>query len=85
MTDNATTENNGGFIQIRVAIEPPIASKNCSGIYIDVYGNNKKYVIHLLTPFTVEPWQYYSAKFIALNKWSTIKLPFILFKKSNFY
>ena len=34
MTDNATTENNGGFIQIRVAIGPSIASNNFSGIYI---------------------------------------------------
>ena len=55
MTGNITTENNGGFIQIRVAIEPPIASKNFSGIYINICGNNKKYVIHLLTPFTVAP------------------------------
>ena len=47
MTDNVTTENNGGFIQIRVSIDPSITSENFSGIYINVYGNNKKYAIHL--------------------------------------
>ena len=47
MTGNVTTENNGGYIQIRLVIDTSIASENFSGIYFNVHGNNK---IH--NPFT---------------------------------
>ena len=38
MTGNVTTENNGGFIQIRVAIKPPIQSNEYTGIYLETLG-----------------------------------------------
>ena len=85
MTGNVTTENNGGFIQMRVKINPSIPSNDYTGIYIKVYGNNLKYSIHLRTSYTKLPWQYYSSKFIAKNKWSKIELPFNNFGQSNFY
>ena len=85
MTGNVTTENNGGFIQMRVQIEPPIPSNEYTGIYLKVFGNNLKYAVHIRTPYTKLPWQYYNAKFLAKNKWEKISLPFMNFKKSNFY
>ena len=85
MTGNVTTENNGGFIQIRTLINPLINASNYEGIYIKVYGNNKRYSLHLRTKLTIAPWQYYSYSFIAKNEWLEIKAPFIDFKKSNFY
>ena len=63
MTGNVTTENNDELIQIRLAIKPFIASENFLDVYINVYGNNKKYSIRLRTPFTIALWQYYNAKF----------------------
>ena len=33
ITGNVTTENNGGFIQKRVKIEPPLSSYDYSGIF----------------------------------------------------
>ena len=85
MTGNVTTENNGGFIQMRVNINPNIPKKKYSGIYLETYGNNLKYAIHIRTAYTKLPWQYYSSKFIAKNKWLEIKLPFNNFGQSNFY
>ena len=85
MTGNVTTENNGGFIQMRTLIKPIIKAKDYEGIYIKVYGNNKKYSLHLRTPLTLAPWQYYSYTFVVKNEWSEIKAPFINFKKSNIY
>ena len=85
MTGNVTTENNGGFIQMRVQIEPPIPSNEYTGIYLKVFGNNLKYAVHIRTPYTKLPWQYYNAKFLAKNKWEKISLSFMNFKKSNFY
>ena len=45
-----TTENNGGFIQIRTNLIPELDSKKYDGIYFNVYGNNnvedvKKYLV----------------------------------------
>ena len=85
MTGNVTTENNGGFIQIRTLINPLINLKNFKGIYIKVYGNNKNYSLHVRTQLTVAPWQYYSYSFVAKEEWIEIKAPFKDFKKSNFY
>ena len=85
MTGNVTTENNGGFIQMRVQIQPPIPSHKYNGVYLNALGNNLKYSIHIRTPYTKLPWQYYSSKFLATNDWRKIDLPFINFRKSNFY
>jgi len=85
MTGNVTTENNGGFIQIRTPLNPLINANQHEGIYIKVYGNNKNYSLFLRTEFTLAPWQYYSYSFIAKNKWVKFKIPFKDFQKSNFY
>ena len=85
MTGNVTTENNGGFIQIRTMLIPLIDAKEFKGIYLKLKGNQKKYSIHIRTPLTLAPWQYYSYSFRANNFWEEIKLPFTEFKKSNFY
>ena len=85
MMGNVTTENNGGFIQIRSLINPTISITDYQGIYLKVYGNNKNYYLHIRTSFTVAPWQYYAYGFNAQSNWTEIKVPFLNFKKSNFY
>ena len=85
MTGNVTTENNGGFIQMRVQVKPTIPSNNYTGIYLRTFGNNLIYAIHIRTSYTKLPWQYYSSKFFAKNKWERIELPFSNFGQSNFY
>tara|TARA_Y100001970_G_scaffold256526_1_gene334308 strand:- start:37 stop:534 length:498 start_codon:yes stop_codon:yes gene_type:complete len=85
MTGNVTTENNGGFIQMRVALDYQIAQKNFEGIKLNVLGNKNDYSIHIKTKFTKLYSQYYSASFNTTTEWSDIKIPFINFKKSTSY
>ena len=85
MIGNVTTENNGGFIQIRAKINPSLSSNDYKGVYINAFGNNHKYAIHLRTPFTIAPWQYYASSFVLKDQWTEIKLPLVNFKQSNFY
>ena len=85
MTGNVTTENNGGFIQIRNQLKPTISTKEYEGIYLKVFGNNENYSIHLRTALTLAPWQYYKFSFNTENKWNEIRAPFSEFKKSNVY
>ena len=85
MQGNVTTENNGGFIQIVAPIKPIMKVKDFEGVYIKVFGNNKRYFLHIRTPLTLAPWQYYNFSFEALSNWTLIKAPFEDFKRSNFY
>tara|TARA_B100000686_G_scaffold10855_1_gene10880 strand:+ start:524 stop:1096 length:573 start_codon:yes stop_codon:yes gene_type:complete len=85
MIGNVTTENNGGFIQIRALLKPKININDYEGVFAYIYGNDKNYNIHIRTGRTVAPWQYYSYRFFSPNKWHKIKAPFSKFKKSNFY
>ena len=85
LTGDVSTKNNGGFIQIRVKLKPEINSNDYDGVYIKVYGNEKKYNLHLRTGLTLAPWQYYSYSFDAKKNWSEIRAPFKQFTKSNFY
>ena len=85
MTGNVTTENNGGFIQIRNQLKPSISTKEYEGIYLKVYGNNENYSIHLRTALTMAPWQYYKFSFRTNNQWNEIRAPFNEFIKSNAY
>ena len=48
-------------------------------------GKNYQYAIHIRTPSTIAPWQYYTSSFLLKDQWTDIKLPFVNFKTSNFY
>ena len=82
MTGRVSTENNGGFIQIRLDLQaaPP---KDAVGVRLVVRGNDTRYFVHLRTSGTVLPWQYYQASFDVSRNWVEVKLPFESFKASG--
>ena len=76
-----STENNGGFIQFRSKIE--ISDTSLKGIKFKVRGNGEKYFVHVRTPFTFLPWQYYFYSFYTQDEWTEIKFLISDFKKSH--
>ena len=82
MTGHVSTENNGGFIQVRRKITEPL-SPELSGIRLLVRGNDQRYFVHLRTTGTILPWQYYQAGFETTSQWSEVTLPFSAFKASG--
>ena len=66
---NVSTENNGGFIQVRAEVN--LRNKNFEGIRIKVRGNNNEYYMHLRSPRML-PWNYYTSKFYASEEWQVI-------------
>ena len=76
-----STENNGGFIQFRSKIE--ISDTTLKGIKFKARGNGEKYFVHVRTPFTFLPWQYYFYSFYTQNEWTEIKFLISDFKKSH--
>lgn len=82
LTGLVSTENNGGFIQIRRELAKGVVAK-AAGVYLRIRGNSQGYYIHLRTSGTVLPWQYYQASFDTEADWKTIYLPFSEFKASS--
>ncbi|MDO6797128.1 CIA30 family protein [Shimia thalassica] len=82
MTGQVSTENRGGFIQVRTSLSEAPA-KDAEGVRLVTRGNGEKYFIHLRTSGTVLPWQYYQGSFDTTNGWTEIRIPFSAFKASG--
>jgi len=74
-----STKNNGGFIQFRSRVDA--GSDDYEGVRIKTRGNGEIYEIHLRTPATFLPWQYYVATFTANDNWEILDIPFTSFQR----
>ena len=81
MRGDVRLENNGGFVQIALNLsEDKIHNiPEYSGVFVEVYGNNEQYNIHLRTQDIWLPWQSYRATFTAMPEWKTLYVPFAEF------
>lgn len=72
-------ENNGGFLQIAMDLDPGGRAVDLSaftGLVVEVFGNGETYNLHLRTPDTARPWQSYRQAFEAPPCWRSVRLPF---------
>ncbi|MDV7144265.1 CIA30 family protein [Tropicimonas sp. TH_r6] len=81
LTGEVSTENRGGFIQVRTMIES--LGQEDQGLVLKVRGNGERYFIHLRTRATRFPWQYYQAVFETEPVWREVSLPWSAFKPSG--
>ena len=79
---NVSTENNGGFIQVRMPYSIGRAAEY-SGIKIKMKGNGEEYYLHIRNKSSILPWQYYQASFKSDTVWREVKISFEQFKKSS--
>ncbi len=69
MTGLVSTDNNGGFIQIRRELETSLPD-SVATVRLVVRGNGQRYFVHLRTSGTLLPWQYYQASFEVTQEWT---------------
>ena len=81
LTGKVSTENNGGFIQVRTRVNSSEA-KGKTGIKIKVRGNGEIYYLHVRNASSRLPWHYYTMNFATSDKWQEILIPFESFEKS---
>ncbi len=62
LSGKVSTENNGGFIQIRRKFQYN-QLKELSKIKVIAKGNNERYFLHIRTKKTILPWHYYQISF----------------------
>ncbi len=82
LTGTVSTENNGGFIQVRRHLDDPLPS-GTQGLTLNARGNGQTYFVHIRTTATTRPWFYYQAEFSAGDDWQDITLPMTAFKPSH--
>ena len=85
LVGNVTTQNNGGFIQIRKEITKTDRKvlKDASAIIVEARGNDDEYFIHLRTKGMLMPWTYYYAPFVATKDSREFIFPLSKFKRSG--
>jgi hypothetical protein len=79
MRGDVSLENNGGFVQMALDLEPNgglVDASAWQGIELDVIGNDEEYGVHLRTDAVERPWQSYRQSFRAGASWRTVQLAF---------
>lgn len=82
MTGHVSTANNGGFIQIRLPIDPPLPL-GLEGVRLVVRGNDQRYFVHLRSRNVQSPTLFHRAAFDAETAWREVRLPFAGFTASR--
>lgn len=86
MQGKVSLENNGGFVQIALPLQPderPFDASAYSGLRLWVRGNGSPYYVHLRTTQNRLPWQYFSAPLATDDQWRPIEIPFSAFTAEN--
>jgi hypothetical protein len=78
MTGRVTTENNGGFIQVRLPLsgDGRFDASAYQGVALTVRGKGDNYYVHLRTSRTRFPWSHYAQKLPVTEEWQRVELPF---------
>jgi len=79
MTGPVRLENNGGFIQVRLPLSETGGTLDASrydSVEVTARGRPGAYYLHLRTPDSSRPWQYYRAPLEVSGEWSRITIDF---------
>ena len=79
LVGNVSTDNNGGFIQLRSSlsfVNLNKQNKKIKGVRLNVRGNGETYHIFIRTSVDRSYRDYFSSTFIANDNWKTVDLPF---------
>ena len=82
LTGEVRLENNGGFVQAGLDLDPdgsPLDASGFTGVRLVVRGNGETYGLHMRTRDLWFPWQSYRASFTAPPAWTEVRLPFASF------
>ena len=86
LAGDVSTQNNGGFIQLRTGMSLADTEKNgnpLQGVRLNVRGNGETYHIFIRTNETRSYSDYFSATFSTNDNWQMIDLPFSIFERKR--
>jgi hypothetical protein len=86
LAGDVSTQNNGGFIQLRTGMSLADTEKNgnpLQGVRLNVRGNGETYHVFIRTNETRSYSDYFSATFTTNDNWQMIDLPFSIFERKR--
>ena len=86
MRGDVSTENNGGFIQIRLKLTSGgvFDGSTYEGLRLVVRGRGSGYYIFLRTSNTVLPWKFFKAEIPVTEDWRTVDIPWTAFGSGDY-
>jgi hypothetical protein len=83
MAGRVRTENNGGFLQMRLELVPggkALDARPWTGVRLIVRGAPGRYAVHLRTAQNWFPWNFYAQPLPVTDSWAEVRLPFAGFR-----
>ncbi|MEP5151997.1 CIA30 family protein [Planktotalea sp.] len=82
LTGMVSTQNNGGFIQVR-RFYPDGLAADAQALVLTVRGNGARYTVFLRTEQARRPWHNYKASFETSAEWREVRLELSAFEAST--
>ena len=76
LVGRTSLDNNGGFVQIKLDIEPSELSADYKGLFIELTGNAHDYNLHVKTAQLTRPWQSFRYTLSVGPQWTRFVVPF---------
>ncbi|ART80115.1 CIA30 family protein [Oceanisphaera avium] len=76
LTGRTSLDNNGGFVQMKLDIEPSELSADYKGLFIELAGNSHHYNLHVKTTQLTRPWQSFRYTLAVAPHWTRFIVPF---------
>ena len=76
LVGRTSLDNNGGFVQIKLDIEPSELSADYQGLFIELAGNAHDYNLHVKTAQLTRPWQSFRCTLSVGPQWTRFVVPF---------
>ena len=61
LTGRTRLDNNGGFVQMKLEIEPSWLNADYRGLFVELCGEEHDYNLHVKTNQLIKPWQSFPA------------------------
>jgi hypothetical protein len=87
MRGEVSLKNNGGFVQVRLMLDPKnraFDASRFSGLSLKVRGKGDSYYVFLRTTGNRLPWSFFMAELPISGEWTEVFLPWSAFRKGDF-
>lgn len=76
LTGRTSLENNGGFVQMKLDIEPSWSGADYQGVFIELCGVAHEYNLHVKTSQLDKPWQSFRSALQVNGQWTRFVVPY---------
>ena len=76
LTGRTSLENNGGFLQMKLQIEPEESLADYDGLFIELCGPAHDYNLNVKTTQLEKPWQSYRCTLSIATQWTRFVVPY---------